>query len=609
MSHTALYRRYRPRQFQEVQGQTAITTSLQSAVIQQKLSHCYLFFGDHGTGKTSTAKIFAQALNCLKPSNGEPCQQCQMCQLMNTDSLLDFIEIDGASHNGVNEIRDIKKQVATLPVMNRYKVYLIDEAHMLTNAAFNALLKTIEEPPSYIVFIFATTNRFKMPLTVLSRCQQYHFRKLPTSTIAEQLATIATQEAIQLSQASCELLASLADGSLRDAISLLDRCLLTTSNQPITVAQITTWCDVLAREQLNHLWDLMHRNERIDLINELNRYHHQVNMTWLVNTLLRDAKEMFEYHLTNDTTYLRHVPLNLATQINTNTTTTDWHDIMNLILTTIKQSHQTDNLFLSVYLLMSQLTWHWSKLSPAKKSQPKQPAPGKPNQTATKLSPTVKPNKQPAPGKPNEAPKPSKVTATLPEPPASKLPSKLKQNHNYYADINVAELCAEYDTTLDDSKIDQFVIAPAFVYNLLIHFDRTARERYITAHQQFWTITTNENLAAIRTLWFLFEAKILSASKEGILLSCKTTKIANYANHQLAKPAVQAALRQLWGSVYVICLAKATIPKWKQAFHNLSGAASQAHQQYELTSYDYLHREKRQHFLTKMHFFANYKVQ
>ena len=225
MAHIALYRKYRPKTFSEVIGQKVVVESLKNQVSSGKIGHAFLFTGTRGTGKTSCAKIFAKAINCQHNHNGEPCLECDVCKGIENESVYDVTEMDAASNNSVEDIRDILSEVMYLPVMAKYKVYIIDEVHMLSTAAFNALLKTLEEPPAHVVFILATTELHKVPATILSRCQRYDFNKLSIEEIGEALMYIADCEDIQLSLSAAKTIASLADGAMRDATSILDTCL------------------------------------------------------------------------------------------------------------------------------------------------------------------------------------------------------------------------------------------------------------------------------------------------------------------------------------------------------------------------------------------------
>ena len=222
--YRALYRKWRPQRFEDVVGQRAIVTALKNQITANRVGHAYLFTGVRGTGNTTCAKIFAKAVNCLHPVNGDPCGECEICKGIDNGSILDVVEMDAASNNGVDDIRDLRDETAYTPSACKYKVYIIDEVHMLSTAAFNALLKTLEEPPAHVIFILATTEIQKVPATILSRCQRYDFTRIGPEDIARRVEYIAGEEKLELSPDGAELIARLADGALRDALSILDTC-------------------------------------------------------------------------------------------------------------------------------------------------------------------------------------------------------------------------------------------------------------------------------------------------------------------------------------------------------------------------------------------------
>ena len=224
MSYTALYRKWRPHTFEDVKGQDHIVTTLQNQIRANRIGHAYLFCGTRGTGKTTVAKILARSVNCENPDNGSPCGECPSCKQIAAGTSLNVVEIDAASNNGVENIREIRDQVQYPPTEGRYRVYIIDEVHMLSTGAFNALLKTLEEPPSYVIFILATTEVHKIPITVLSRCQRYDFRRITVDTIADRLKELTDAEGMPVEEKALRYVAKAGDGSMRDALSLLDQC-------------------------------------------------------------------------------------------------------------------------------------------------------------------------------------------------------------------------------------------------------------------------------------------------------------------------------------------------------------------------------------------------
>ncbi len=234
MSYTALYRKWRPASFEDVKGQDPIVQTLKNQILSQRIGHAYLFCGTRGTGKTSIAKIFARAVNCEHPRDGSPCNQCSSCRSILEGASMNVVEIDAASNNGVENIRDIREQVQYPPTEGSYRVYIIDEVHMLSIGAFNALLKTLEEPPSYVIFILATTEAHKIPVTILSRCQRYDFKRISLETIAGRLRELTKAEQIQVEDKALLYIAKAADGSMRDALSLLDQCAAFHFGKPLT---------------------------------------------------------------------------------------------------------------------------------------------------------------------------------------------------------------------------------------------------------------------------------------------------------------------------------------------------------------------------------------
>ena len=238
MSYTALYRKFRPQEFEDVKGQEHIVTTLKNQIKAERIGHAYLFCGTRGTGKTTIAKIFAKAVNCQNPIEGSPCGICPSCRAIQGGNSMNVIEIDAASNNGVDNIREIREEVAYSPTQGKYKVYIIDEVHMLSMGAFNALLKTLEEPPSYVIFILATTEAHKIPITILSRCQRYDFRRITIDTIAQRLQELVEAEQVEVEEKALRYIARAGDGSLRDAISLLDRCIAFYLGQKLTYDKV-----------------------------------------------------------------------------------------------------------------------------------------------------------------------------------------------------------------------------------------------------------------------------------------------------------------------------------------------------------------------------------
>lgn len=275
--YQVLYRKWRPQVFADVAGQPQVTITLRNELMAGRIAHAYLFTGSRGTGKTSCAKILAKAVNCLHPVNGDPCGQCEMCRGIDSGAVMDIVEIDAASNNGVDNIRELREEAAFTPASAKYRVYIIDEVHMLSVGAFNALLKTLEEPPAHVLFILATTEVHKLPATILSRCQRFDFHRIAPEDIAARLQYVAQHENASLDEQAGLLIARLADGALRDALSLLDQCL--GRSREVTVQIVNETAGLAGRD---HLFDLTQAILEKDSASALE----------IVDKLYRDSKDM-----------------------------------------------------------------------------------------------------------------------------------------------------------------------------------------------------------------------------------------------------------------------------------------------------------------------------
>lgn len=268
MAYVALYRRWRPQDFDALVGQQPVKTALSNALSSGRIAHAYLFSGPRGTGKTSTARILAKALNCEKGPTPHPCGHCLNCERIAAGTSMDVFEIDAASNRGIEEIKSLREQLAFAPVNGRYKIYIIDEVHMLTTEAFNALLKTLEEPPAHVIFILATTDPHRIPATIHSRCQRFDFRRVTVDEIAEHLALVAAQSNIQADEDALRLIAIQAEGGMRDALSLLDQCGVMA--QQVTVQTVREVLGIVGRETLRELVQSIGRQDVAQVLEKLN---------------------------------------------------------------------------------------------------------------------------------------------------------------------------------------------------------------------------------------------------------------------------------------------------------------------------------------------------
>ena len=294
MSYTSLYRKFRPAEFEDVKGQEHIVTTLKNQIRTNRIGHAYLFCGTRGTGKTTVAKIFAKAVNCEHPDGESPCGECAMCRAIASGSSMNVVEIDAASNNGVDNVREIVNEVAYPPAEGKYRVYIIDEVHMLSIGAFNALLKTLEEPPSYVIFILATTEAHKIPITILSRCQRYDFKRIQLETIAGHMRQLIEKEGAQADERALRYIARCADGSMRDALSLLEQCMAFHFGEPLTYDMVLEVLGAVDARVFGRLFHAVHSADVAEAVRTLEEVLEQgreltqfvSDFTWYLRNLL-----------------------------------------------------------------------------------------------------------------------------------------------------------------------------------------------------------------------------------------------------------------------------------------------------------------------------------
>lgn len=349
--YQALYRKYRPSNFDEVVGQRIVVRTLINAIENNKISHAYIFSGPRGTGKTSIAKIFAKTINCEHPNNHIPCNECSNCIDYNNRKTVDIIEIDAASNNGVDEIRNLKSSVNLVPNNSKYKVYIIDEVHMLSTSAFNALLKTLEEPPRYVIFILATTELYKVPETIVSRCQNFDFERIAVSNIVNRLSFICECENIKIDEEALKTIATYSNGGLRDSIGLLDQ-LSSYKNDAITVDDVEDLCGLISNKQMFKIIDDMLENNLKDVIEKIINYNNDgKNLLILFEKMVDTFKDLLIYNNASD--YFTDNELKEKLEIYSSTIAENKiYDLIDIINETIKNMKFENNKLLLAQLCL-----------------------------------------------------------------------------------------------------------------------------------------------------------------------------------------------------------------------------------------------------------------
>jgi len=329
--HKALYRVYRPQKFEDVVGQEHITKTLRNQIDSDNIGHAYLFSGTRGTGKTSTAKIFARAVNCLDSIDQEPCNECEVCRDILSDNIMDVVEIDAASNNSVDDIRELRESVKYSPTKAKYKVYIIDEVHMLSQGAFNALLKTLEEPPSYVIFILATTEPHKIPATILSRCQRFDFKRVTVKDITLRMKRICTEENIEVEDKALNLIARNSQGALRDALSILDQC-ISFGDSKIDYKDVV---ELLGTVNIEQLFDLaqyiinQNTKESLKILNEFIVWGKDIRN--LINDLIDHFRNLMICKVSNDLDEIIALPEETINQLREQSKTVNNNDLIRIL--------------------------------------------------------------------------------------------------------------------------------------------------------------------------------------------------------------------------------------------------------------------------------------
>ena len=348
--YQALYRKYRPKTFEDVMGQKTIIKTLENSIVNDRITHAYLFTGPRGTGKTSIAKIFARVINCQNRENFTPCNNCVSCTQKQN---IDIIEMDAASNNGVDEIREIRDKVNLVPSFGKYKVYIVDEVHMLSNQAFNALLKTLEEPPSHVIFILATTEPHKIPETILSRCQRYDFKKISENDIVERLKYICKEENIEIEEDAIKLIAKVSDGGLRDSISLLDQLIAYTEDK-IAIKDVNDVYGVISKEEICNLLLKIFDSNLNESFNEVNNLDENgKNLSKIIEQIIEFIKNTLIYF--NDSNYFNEEDKKIYNKIANKVNEIKLYESIDILLDTLKSSKNTNNIKLLIELAIIRL--------------------------------------------------------------------------------------------------------------------------------------------------------------------------------------------------------------------------------------------------------------
>lgn len=329
--HKALYRAYRPQNFEDVVGQEHITRTLKNQIENNNVGHAYLFSGTRGTGKTSTAKIFARAVNCINSINQEPCNVCDICKDILNDNIMDVIEIDAASNNSVDDIRELRENVKYSPTKSKYKVYIIDEVHMLSQGAFNALLKTLEEPPSYVIFILATTEQHKIPATILSRCQRFDFKRVTVNDMTDRMKKICSEENIEVEDKALNLIARNSQGALRDALSMLDQC-ISFADRKIEYKDVVELLGTVNIEQLFEMAKFIinqDTKQSLQILNELIIWGKDIRN--LINDLIDHFRNLMVCKVSTDLDEIISLPEEIIDQLKLQASYVDVNDIIRVL--------------------------------------------------------------------------------------------------------------------------------------------------------------------------------------------------------------------------------------------------------------------------------------
>ncbi len=524
MAYKALYRTYRPQTFEEVAGQEHIVKTLRNALTTGKIAHAYLFAGPRGTGKTTMAKLFAKALNC-EHGVGCQCNECKNCVAITEGSHPDVLELDAASNNGVEEIRDLIDKVKYGTILGRYKVYIIDEVHMLSTGAFNALLKTLEEPPSHVIFILATTEPHKILPTILSRCQRYDFTKVSEGDIKERIRAILLNENVEYVEEAVDLIVSLADGGMRDALSILEKVLAYSGNR-LVVQDILDVFSLESKEEKIRLLNSIINHDMSDVLSRLNTYITKgTDIKRLTEDLLLILKDIVIYNSSNIGNYLESLNEEEAEELSRKVSNEDALKMIDILLNTVKdyKSVTAINPIFEITLIKMTTLGHTPR--------PTYQEPVKPIETPRKVEPkpVLTPKVEPAPIVKEEA-KP--VKEEIPEPVIDTImPSNIKK----------------LDTVIylkDAEQEDYFKIDDNLMVNVMCISKKEIKSELIDGWKNIKKLSTNADLGKAATL--LVDGRPLVASQKMVVLEYPLPKLAEKVNLKDIQLDLQTVLYQIF---------------------------------------------------------------
>ena len=567
MAYKALYRTYRPSTFDEVAGQQHIVKTIKNALATRKIAHAYLFAGPRGTGKTTMAKLLAKALNC-EDGIGCQCNECKNCVAINEGSHPDVLEIDAASNNGVDEIRDLIDKVKYGTILGRYKVYIIDEVHMMTQGAFNALLKTLEEPPEHVIFILATTEPHKILPTILSRCQRYDFSKVSDEDIKERIKIILEKENIEYNEEAINLVISLADGGMRDALSILDQ-VLAYSGDRLNVQDVLDIFALESNEEKLSLLSSIINGDTNDVLNRLNRYVARgTDIKRLTNDLLLILKDILIYQTSGSGRYLQAIKEEEAEELSNKLDNATVLEMISVLMETLKDYKNVTSIIpLFEVTLLKLCTTHTKKEEfDPRPIRYETPAPKGPAENMFKETPKREEPK-PAPLPPKPAPEPAPAPApVVPEPEPVKEEPKVEQ-----------PLLFEDDSVANDEGViyingteagDHYEIDEKMMIDIIVISKRDFKNSLLENWKNLKRLSAHPKLGKVANI--LVDGHPLAVSQKIMILECQTDNAVEKMNRIANQKDVQNVVRTVFGrKMFVYAINRKTSIDYQNKYMNL----------------------------------------